>query len=147
MSSSHETVMQVAERFAVWNNFQECLLENVRLSRYGASFDFIVNYVWSVDGSLRTDALSIPKLICIRCELVYYLQFIGELTSSMRTEPASIDWGISEISCFQVMSPETVLGTSECKHVGPEAIAIGCLWESSRRWIVVCSEVLIQPVS
>ncbi len=38
---------------ADYNNFQECVIFDVKWARYGTEIDLIIDYIWTKDGAIR----------------------------------------------------------------------------------------------
>lgn len=92
-----ETGMSLTDALEHWDNFEECLIHDVRPIRYGYGMEIVINYVWR-DGKIRPDVLQSPDLVTLRLLGVESLRLIGGLTDDMKRDPSAINWGLAEIS-------------------------------------------------
>jgi hypothetical protein len=122
------------ERLEEWNNFEECLVHDVRPVIFGFGLDLVMNYVWD-DGQVREGALDAPHLVTLRMLGVDSLRFVGGLTESMKADPGGIGWGLTEIAQITPIS-------------APLGLGIAVEWEGPRRLEVMFSELdVIAPDS
>src|SRR5262245_28572058 len=110
MSATAYRLLQAAlER---WRSFEECLLHDVRFVNFGFGVDVVFNYVWGEGGRVRNDVLENPHLVAFHLLGVESLRFQGGLTSGMRENFESINWGLAEISMVKSFEVSTGLGLS-----------------------------------
>jgi len=142
-----EIIMSIISKkeLLLWNNFEECLLQNIQFVDFTSSVILEFNYIWSAEGAIRDDIESVPKIVKVVCRLVHELHFIGGLTVSMCQSPAKIDWGLSEVSSISI-NEEQGLEYSKYTERGIPIVSLCCHWEGSRKLEIICSSIDIKPL-
>lgn len=85
-----------------YNNFEECVIVDVRWRDFGTTFELVLDYIWDKNGNIRKD-LTQEKRVSIYFKLVQDFNYHNALNPSMIREPENINWGINEISGIKLM--------------------------------------------
>ena len=104
--------------------FSECIIEEFVLRDYATTFEVVINYIWNVDGTIRSN-VNEPVRVRLTFRSVQELRFINALTDQMLKNPEAINWGLNEVSLIRlekdpVESIETLT-------------QVAFLWEGDRR--------------
>ena len=124
-----------------YNNFQECILLDVRWEHYGYKLDLVFHYIWASGGAIRKN-LDQPHLLHVVFEGVHEFHVRNAWTDAMFEEPASMNWGASEVALVRV--------ENDPKYVGPygssgrEAYHVCVYWEGDRRIDIVFTSLSVR---
>nr|WTB28309.1 immunity 50 family protein [Streptomyces sp. NBC_00830]WTB35772.1 immunity 50 family protein [Streptomyces sp. NBC_00830] len=120
MTESPESAGQrLAAVLKTWDAFEECLLHDLRLTRFGFGVDLTFNLVRDENGEVRDDVLERPVLVTLTLSGVEALRLSGGLTDAMREDPESVNWGLGEIALVEQYTPARGVG-------------LRVVWESDR---------------
>lgn len=131
MAHQHDAIEAILKRH---HSFEECLLEEVRLSRFGTTLALEFAYIWSDDEADSVRA-STTRRITIDCELVHEVQIVTALPPSILAEPERADWGLTEVALVRLQHDSELLE----KHHGASIPLHHLLveWEGDRRIDVI----------
>ena len=118
-------VSEIRTVLASVNSLSESLLVGVRLVNHGYSAVLGFELVVDSDGELLEGGTT----LWIALEGVLDMHLRGGLTDSMRSEPGSIDSGLSEVALVEIADDG-------------DAITLRCRWEGQRSLTVRCGRVI-----
>lgn len=85
-----------------FRNFDQCLLREVRLVRFGTELELEFEYIWDdhrADGVLLAEPF--PRVV-IRLEVVDSVDMRLELPPGLLEDPNEVNWGLSEVAMVRV---------------------------------------------
>lgn len=131
---------EMMKSLASVRNFQECILEDVRWRHFGTIVEFVFNYIWADDGSVRSELLA-PARKSIVFHNLQELHIVNGLNSYQSLHPVELNWGISEVASVRVIEDEALVGRYSNLPIAVHHIR--CSWEVARRIDVVCASIEI----
>lgn len=96
---------EIEELLKKYNNFSECVIEQIRWLHYGTTVEVVMNYIWTDEGQIRSD-LDRADLVTLRFSLVQKMHIDNALNDSMVSEPEMINWGKNEVSMVRLFSED-----------------------------------------
>lgn len=119
--------------------FGECILEDVVWRHFGTVVDFVFDYIWSDNGTVRTDLDQRKDLRTLTFSNVQELHVRNALGEDMCLHPEDLDWGLSEVSSVRLVNDEAVLTPYQTLPLPFHHLR--CAWEGtdSRRIDIVFS--------
>jgi len=124
-------MITIANKLNEYNNFQECILEDIVISDFGTSVSISFNYIWLNEKQIRAN-LNEKHLVTIKLFLVNKFLIENQLPQVLIDSPSNMDWGINEISRINVLeSSNNIFYTLEI------------VWESKRKIILEFQTMLI----
>ncbi len=123
-----------------FNNFRECIIENLILEKYCTTVSATINYIWNENFSLRPN-ISSKKIIRLNFHIVQEFRIRNDLTPIMMENIHELNWGFNEVSQISLENESSLL--QSYGHLNKELHHIAFLWEDSKRFDLVCSEIEI----
>lgn len=117
-----------------YNNFQECILENINFCDFGTTVSLTFNYIWDENKLIRKD-LDKSKLIILTFNQIQEFHLENGLTEFIINSPSKINWGINEISLIRLNERSQLLDKYNFSNVKFHHISI--LWESKRQLNII----------
>lgn len=124
-----------------YNNFDECIILEVRLRDYQTTLELLINYIWDDQGNIRPN-LDDLDLVVVRFQLVQEIHISNDLNSAKLIEPERMNWGMNAISLIRIKDQESKLAPYRGLPVSFHHAAIS--WESARRIEVVFAQLQIE---
>jgi hypothetical protein len=127
---------------AKYQDFQECVLLDVRWRQWGFSLELVFDYIWKEKDVLREN-LDIEEKVVLKFSAVQEFHASYKWNDFIFSEPEVIDWGSGEISLIRLEESESFLGEYRSRPVPFHHAAV--LWEGSdgRRMDIVFSQLEI----
>lgn len=127
---------------AAYQNFQECVLLDVRWRQWGFTLELVFDYIWKEKDVVR-DNLHAEERVVLRFSAVQEFHASYGWNDFILSEPGVIDWGSGEISLIRLDDSESFLGGYGSRAVPFRHAAV--LWEGSdgRRMDIVFSRLEI----
>jgi len=125
-----ESVEMIADYLSQHRAFEECILEDIRCRHYATVVDLVFDYVWSSDGSLRSE-FEQPDRRVLTFHNVQEFRLFNALTEHMVLHPEELNWGMNEVALVRVVSESTVIGKYEQLPIPIHHVR--CQWEGDRR--------------
>jgi len=124
---------------AKYNNFEECILLDVRWKEWGYSMELVFDYIWKEKDVVRENLGIEEERIVIRFSAVQEFHARNEWNDTNLREPQEMGWGAGEVALIRLENSETFLEKYRSRPVPFYHVAI--LWESERRIDVVFSQL------
>jgi hypothetical protein len=130
------------ELLAEYQDFQECVLLDVRWRQWGFALELVFDYIWKEKDVLR-DNLDAEEKVVLRFSAVQEFHVSYKWNDFILSEPEVIDWGSGEISLIRLEENESFLEKYRSRPVPFHHVAV--LWEGSdkRRIDIVFSQLEI----
>jgi hypothetical protein len=127
---------------AKYQDFQECVLLDVRWKQWGFALELVFDYIWKDKDVLR-DNLVAEERVVLRFSAVQEFHASYKWNDFILNEPEVIDWGSGEISLIRLEESESFLEKYRSRTVPFHHAAV--LWEGSdkRRMDIVFSQLEI----
>lgn len=116
--------MDIKELLSKFNDFEECIIEDIKFSKQLTEIEITFNYIWDECFMTRKD-LDKKRLVCLKIESVRQFKLQNEL-SEIEGFSDNLNWGYNEVATIIV---------SQEKPFNEMTI----LWESERKITVLFS--------
>jgi hypothetical protein len=122
--------------------FQECLLREVRLTRFGTELKFEFDYVWARNESADWRIADRSSVVVVKLGLVEAVEMNLPVPEALVDEPERANWGLSEIALVQVeQAPQS--RAVRAASLRPRYRLV-VKWEGDRRIIAVFGRLTIE---
>ncbi len=130
--------IQMIKTIEQYNKFAECLLLEINWTHYGTTAELVFNYVWTVDGKIRSN-LGQEERVILKFKLVQEFHLKNALSDAILAQPERLNWGINEIALVEIEDNADFLKTYRGLSIPVHHAAI--MWEDERRIDIVFGEL------
>jgi hypothetical protein len=124
-------MIEIKNKLKEYNNFQECIIEDIVFSDFGTSVSIFFDYIWINEKELRKN-LDEKHIVTLKFFLVNKFLMENELSKVLVDSPNSMNWGINEISKINIVeSANKIFYTVEI------------VWESKRKIVLEFKEFIL----
>ncbi len=127
-----------------YNQFQECLLLDIRWLRYGFTLELVFDYIWQAPGILRPN-LDAEERVLVTLQAVQEMHIVNDWADENLERPEDIPWGVSEIAIMYVEHNSPLIAKYQTPL--PQYHHLILAWESDRRIEIVCGEIHIRRMA
>lgn len=139
MISASESV-SIRKALDRYRRFEECLLNEVRLTRFGTQLDLHFTYIWLRDDSADFRLAVDPAAVVVRLMLLEWATIRTELPQGLWEHPERADWGLTEVAEVRIEdAPTSEVPSSRPRH------KFLVEWESERRIEAIFGRLVIEP--
>jgi hypothetical protein len=121
--------LEVCNKLKVYNNFQECIIEDILFTEFGTSVEITFNNIWSNAKEIRKD---IDKKQIVKIKFFFVNKFLIENNLS-RDFVNMINWGINEVSIIKLI-----------ERSDNDFMRVEILWETERKIIIEFRDMNIE---
>ncbi len=117
-------MIEIKNKLKEYNNFQECIIEDIVFSDFGTSVSISFDYIWINEKELRKN-LDEKHIVTLKFFLVNKFLMENELSKVLVDSPNSMNWGINEISKINII-----------ESVNKMFYTVEIIWESKRKIVL-----------
>lgn len=113
-------------------SFEECLLREIRTTRFGTAVELRFDYVWDDDDPDGDSVAADPRPVTLRLDVVREIRFVTALPAGILAEPERADWGLTEVALVRLEDSSDLLAAHRARSdVTLHHLVIE--WEGDRR--------------
>jgi hypothetical protein len=135
--------MDMNDLLQKYNNFDECVILEVRLRDYQTTLELFINHIWDDEGNIRPNIDEL-RVVVVRFQLVQEVLIRNNLNSAKLLEPERMNWGMNAIALIRIEEQESKLASYRGLPVSFHHAAI--MWENERRIDVVFAHLEIEEI-
>lgn len=113
-------IKEIKDCFSRYNDFQECIIEDLLLEDYFTTIKITINNIWNSDGQIRNNLNTEKDILQLRFKGLNSFEIFNDLYESILTQIDEINWGFNEVALAKVELEEN------------NYIRVVFLWESNR---------------
>lgn len=127
---------EIGEVLKQHRSFEECLLREVRTTRFGTAVELRFGYVWDNDDPAGIRAADEPLPVTLHLELVREIRLMNELPAAVLAAPERADWGLTEVALVRLETSSELIAAHHARSAAPLHHLV-VEWEGDRRLDVV----------
>lgn len=92
----------IEEQLGEYRHFQECLLRELRTSRFGTTLELDFQYIWDDKDGTGVALAATPRKVTLAFDLVFEFRVITAFPKAIVVCPDRADWGLTEVALVRL---------------------------------------------